>query len=244
MITIQSLTKNFGEQRVLNRVNASFDTGKVTAIIGPNGSGKSTLIKSILGLVTPDSGLITLDGKAIAPQDAEYRRRIGYMPQTARFPENMKVHELLSLMADLRDMVTDRDEELMRSLQLEREISKALKHLSGGTKQKVNAYLAFLFRPDVLILDEPTAGLDPVSSTLLKDKILKEKNNGRTVIITSHVMSELEEITDRVLFLNEGCVNFEGTIEDLRQKTGEERLERSIAHLMKGLGLWTLSKKY
>ncbi|HMY34855.1 MAG TPA: ATP-binding cassette domain-containing protein, partial [bacterium] len=120
MITIQSLTKNFGEQRVLNRVNASFDTGKVTAIIGPNGSGKSTLIKSILGLVTPDSGLITLDGKAIAPQDAEYRRRIGYMPQTARFPENMKVHELLSLMADLRDMVTDRDEELMRSLQLER----------------------------------------------------------------------------------------------------------------------------
>jgi len=108
-----------------------------------------------------------------------------------------------------------------------------LRNLSGGTRQRINAALAFLFHPELLILDEPTAGLDPISSSALKDKILRERAAGRTFIITSHVLSELEELADRVAFLLDGSVRFEGTPAALRHETGQPTLERAVAFLMR-----------
>ena len=233
MIEIKGLTKSFGRQRVLQGIDLSIAPGRVTAIVGHNGAGKTTLIKAILGLSRPDGGTITLDGKPIG-DDPAYRARIGYMPQIARFPENLSGGELLDMIKDLRgDAITHVDEELIGGFALGQELRKPLRVLSGGTRQKVNAVLAFLFSPELLILDEPTAGLDPVSSSTLKDRILSMRADGRTFVITSHIMSELEEMADDVALLIDGRVQFAGPLQGLKVETRQLNLERAIAHLMR-----------
>ena len=231
MIGISGLTKRFGRHEVLRGIDLEVGAGRVTAVVGPNGAGKTTLIKSILGLTRPDGGRILLDGERIG-DDSAYRARIGYMPQIARFPENLTGAELLAMLRDLRG--TSRvDEELIARFALEEELRKPLRNLSGGNRQKVNAVAAFLFDPDLLILDEPSAGLDPVSSSTLKDKILRARNAGKTVIVTSHIMSELDELSDDIAFLFDGRVRFAGPVHDLKFRTRQLSLERAIAHIMR-----------
>ena len=138
------------------------------------------------------------------------------------------------MVKDLRNNKKSLDEELIFSFNLEKEMNKRLKNLSGGTVQKVSAALAFLFSPQILILDEPTAGLDPVSSGILKDKILKENSAGKTILFTSHIMSELEELAQNIAFILEGKLCFEGSLNNLIQLTGEKNLERSVASVMMG----------
>ncbi len=243
MIRIVNLEKSFKKLDVLKGVRFEIQSGAITAIIGPNGSGKSTIIKSILGLVRPDKGEIFVKGEKLNG-GSDYKKAIGYMPQSARFPENLRLGELISMIKDLRHNPAGTDEELFHLFELHKETDKALRTLSGGTRQKVNAYLAFLFGPDILILDEPTAGLDPISSAVLKDKILKEKAGGKTIILTSHIMSELEELSEKIVFLLDGRICFDGSVEELKEGTGEHKLERSIAHIMKGHALWTVPQKY
>lgn len=233
MIKVQKLKKRYGSLDVLNGIDADIATGRVTGIVGPNAAGKTTLIKSILGLTRADSGSIEV-GKVRVNGDEAYRRQIGYMPQIARFPSNLTGAELLAMLRDLRPDVTELDEDLIRSFGLGLELSKKLNDLSGGTKQKINAVAAFLFKPDVLILDEPTAGLDPRSSSLLKDKILAERRAGRTFVITSHVMTELEELADDVIFISEGKVRFSGSVRQIKDLTRQANLERAVAELMQG----------
>ena len=232
MITVRSLAKQFGPLRVLNGLDLEIRTGRVTAVIGPNGSGKTTLIKSVLGLTRPDGGEIHVGGVRVNGDHA-YRSRIGYMPQLAHFPENLTGAEVMNMLADLRGVtLAECDMELGRLFDIAPQLAKPVRTLSGGTRQKVNAICAFMFRPDVLILDEPTAGLDPVASGILKDKIVRERQAGRTFILTSHIVSELEELSDDVAFLIDGTVRFSGTMADLKQRTGEPRLERAVARLM------------
>jgi Cu-processing system ATP-binding protein len=231
MLEIRDLAKRFGATPVLAGVTLAFRPGRVTAVVGPNGAGKTTLIKSILGLVRPDRGEIRLGGVVVAG-DA-WRRRVGYMPQIARFPENLTAAELVAMLKDLRGAGADTDEELVERFALAAHMGKPLRALSGGTRQKVNAVLAFLFRPELLVLDEPTSGLDPVASGVLKDKILAERAAGRTVVVTSHVLSELEELADDVAFLVDGRVHFAGSVEELLRATRQHRLERAVAHMMR-----------
>ena len=233
MIEIKGLTKAFGRQHVLQGIDLTIAPGRVTAIVGHNGAGKTTLIKTILGLTRADAGTIAIGGVAVTA-DPAYRARIGYMPQIARFPENLSGGELLDMVKDLRgNAVTHVDEDLIARFGLGQELRKPLRVLSGGTRQKVNAVLAFLFTPELLILDEPTAGLDPVSSSTLKDKIMGARAHGRTFIITSHVMSELEELADDVAFLVDGRVQFAGSVQRLKVETRQLNLERAIAQLMR-----------
>ena len=235
MIEVSGLTKRYGALPVLQGLDLHVRRGRVTAIMGPNGAGKTTLIKAILGLVRPDGGVIRFDGAALGDGCA-HRARIGYMPQIARFPENLSAAELLAMLVDLRrangtgDGLIDRD--LVERFDLGPHLAKPLRALSGGTRQKVNAVMAFLFSPDLLILDEPTAGLDPVSSGVLKDTIHSARESGRTFILTSHVISELEELADDVAFLLDGTVRFAGPIEDLKRQTRQASLERAVAHVM------------
>lgn len=243
MIRIVGLEKSFKKLEVLKGVTFEIQPGTITAIIGPNGSGKSTIIKTILGLVKPDKGELYVKKQKLNG-DSSYKKSVGYMPQAARFPENLKLDELIGMIKDLRHNPTDIDEELFHLFGLEAEFQKPVRTLSGGTRQKVNAYIAFMFNPDILILDEPTAGLDPISSSFLKDKITKEKEKGKTIILTSHIMSELEELSEKIVFLLDGKICFEGSVEELRDNTGEHKLERSIAHIMKGHALWTVPQKY
>lgn len=230
MIELRGVRKRFGALQVLDGVDLTIRAGRVTAVVGPNGAGKTTLIKSVLGLTRPDKGTILLDGAPVDPQ-GRYRAAIGYMPQIARFPENLTGADLFAMMRDLRH-AAPRDEELIERLGLREHLDKPLRVLSGGTRQKVNIALAFLFAPSVLILDEPTAGLDPVSAGIVKGKVLAERARGRTFVLTSHVMSELEELADDIAFLVDGRIRFAGAVNLLKRLTRQLSLERAIAQVM------------
>jgi Cu-processing system ATP-binding protein len=233
MVSVRDVRKRFGPLEVLKGVTADFASGTVTAVVGPNASGKTTLMKCVLGLVLPDAGEITVDGETTLRNPAT-RAKIGYMPQKAQFPDNLKAKELFAWVQDLRGAKGPRLANLIEQFQLEPHLQKSLRVLSGGSRQKVSAVLTFLFDPPVLILDEPSAGLDPLASSRLKDVILEEKRRGKTIILTSHVMSELEELTDEIVFLLEGDVVFRGTLDALRERTGQPKLERAVAQLMAG----------
>jgi len=232
LIRIEALTKSFGGLNVLRAVDLAVRPGRVLAIVGPDGAGKTTLIKSVLGLIHPDGGSIAMAGMPIRGDDG-YRSRIGYMPQIARYPENLTGAELIAMLEDLRGPGAQLDEELIDVFELRPSLAKPLRVLSGGTRQKVNAVLAFLFTPELLVLDEPTAGLDPLSSSLLKDRILSVRGHGRTVIVTSHIMNELEELADDVAFMLEGQAPFVGTLDELKRITSQSTLERAIATMMR-----------
>jgi Cu-processing system ATP-binding protein len=232
LVRFAKLSKAFGSLPVLRGVDMAVRPGRVMAIVGPNGAGKTTLIKALLGLTHPDSGEISFAGDAVNGDEA-YRARIGYMPQIARYPENLTGAELIAMLKDLRGEGATLDEELIERLELHSALSKPLRVLSGGTRQKVNAVMAFLFSPELLVLDEPTAGLDPLSSRILKDKILSATASGGTFIVTSHIMNELEELADDVAFMLEGRALFVGTLDELKRITGQQTLERSVATMMR-----------
>ena len=230
MIVATQLRKRFGAVEVLRGVDLRIARGRVTAIVGPNGAGKTTFIKALLGLTRPDAGTLTFFGAPVAGDDA-YRARIGYMPQIARFPENLTGHELLALLRDLRGNPPV-DERLLERFSLGDALRKPLRVLSGGTRQKINAAAAFLFAPPCFVLDEPTAGLDPIAAGVLKERIREERAAGNTVILTTHIMSEIDELADDVVFLLEGRVAFSGALSALKRSAGHDHLERAIAELM------------
>lgn len=231
MISIEHLTKSFGKFKALDDISLSFERGQTISLLGPNGSGKTTLIKSILGLVIPEKGTIKINGSEIRTHWA-YRSQIGYMPQIGRYPDNMTIGQVINMMKEIRKDCTRYDEELIEGLGISAVLKKSMRSLSGGTRQKVSACLAFLFSPDIFILDEPTAGLDPLSSELLKDKIAKERSNGKLILITSHVLSDLDGITSHIVYLQDSKLMFYKTVEELKTSTGEERLNRVVASIM------------
>jgi Cu-processing system ATP-binding protein len=231
VVVARGVTKRFGRLRVLRGVDLTIPPGRITGLVGPNAAGKTTFIKAILGLVRPDAGYLSVLGHSVNG-DERYRRAIGYMPQTARFPENLTGAEVLEMVRDLRGPGQVRDLELLERFGLEQEIRKPVRTLSGGTRQKLSAAVAFLFRPALLILDEPTAGLDPVASGQFKEKLLAARERGASALLASHTLSELEELADDVVFLLDGCVRFHGSLPDLMQLTGFARLEKAIAALM------------
>jgi Cu-processing system ATP-binding protein len=232
MISVKQVDKKFGTLTALDQVSLELQAGKSYALIGPNGSGKTTLIKSILGLVIPTSGDIVFDGESIK-RDWKYREKIGYMPQIGHYPDNMRIGQLIDMMKNIRQGKPKLDEELIDAFKLYKMYDKRMHALSGGTRQKVSAALAFLFNVPVLILDEPTAGLDPVAAEILKDKILHEKHKGKLIIVTSHILSDLDELTTEMIYIFEGKVQFNNTIEQLKQETNESRLNKAIATLIR-----------
>ncbi|HRG92778.1 MAG TPA: ABC transporter ATP-binding protein, partial [Chitinophagaceae bacterium] len=234
MISIEHLSKRFRKLVVLDDINARFEKGQVVSLIGPNGSGKTTLIKSILGMVKPDRGEIMVNGYPIT-ENPVYREQIGYMPQIGRYPDNMKIGQLFRMLQHIRSKPGLRqDPELFEKFELGKIESKPMRTLSGGTRQKVSAAIAFLFDPSILILDEPTAGLDPLASEILKAKIMQEKQKGKLVLITSHILSDIDELTTHILYLQDGKMQFIKPLETLQEETGELRLGKAIAKIMRG----------
>jgi len=232
MITIENLTKSFGKFKALDNISLVLPHGQAISLLGPNGSGKTTVIKCILGLVIPQSGTININGHTVK-QDWSYRSNIGYMPQIGRYPDNMTIGQVFKMIKELRKDQYHYDEELFYGFGLDKVQDKTMRNLSGGTRQKVSACLAFLFSPDIYILDEPTAGLDPVSSELLKDKIAKERAAGKLILITSHVLSDLEGLASHIIYLQDGKLMFYRSVEELQLTTGEEKLNKVIAQVMR-----------
>jgi len=233
MILTTGVTKKFGKLTALDNITINCNKGQSISLTGPNGSGKTTFIKCLLGMVKPDSGFITFNDRNIV-HDWKYREKIGYMPQMARFPDNMRIAQVLDMMKDIRKKSgTVLDEELIERFELNKIMEKRMRTLSGGTRQKVSASLAFLFNPDVLILDEPTAGLDPLASEILKEKIRKEKQKGKLILITSHILSDLDDIITEVIYMQDGRLAFHKSLAQLQADTGETRLSKAIARVMK-----------
>lgn len=231
MIQIQGLEKSYGTRTVLHNLNLEFRTGVISGLAGPNACGKTTLIKSILGLVIPQRGQIKVQ-ESLVHADWEYRRKIGYMPQYPDFPTNLKVRELFTMLQDLRGEVPVRKDEMVAYFDLEPILEQTFGQLSGGTKQKVAAVIAFMFNAPIVILDEPTAGLDPVSTLKFKDLLFDMAKRGTTVVLVSHIMTEVEQLAQDLVYLIDGRIVFAGAVEKLKKMTSEPQLERAITHLI------------
>lgn len=227
MIQVETLHKNFGKNQVLTGLDLHIQEGGIFAILGPNGSGKTTLIKTILGMVIPNKGTITVLRKSIK-NEWKYRHKIQYLPQIANFPGNLRVKELVRMIKDIRQEPCE-EKKLIALFGLEPFLNKKLATLSGGTKQKVNIVLTFMFDSPLIILDEPTSGLDPVALIHLKELIQQEKIKGKTILVTSHIMQFVEEVADEIVYLLEGKIYFKGTLNQLMEKTGQTNVEHAIA---------------
>lgn len=233
MIEIQHLNKSYGKVKAIQDISLNMEKGQLLSLIGPNGSGKTTLIKCILGLVTPEKGKIMVQGHNIN-LDVSYREKIGYMPQMGRFPDQIKVVNLFDLLIKLRGVPENSlDLDLFNQFEIKELQHKTLRSLSGGMRQKVSAALAFLFNPSVLVLDEPTSGLDPISSEVLKTKIIQEHKKGKLIIITSHILSDIEDITTHIAYMQDGNLLFYGPFDTLKELSEQNNLSKSIAYLMR-----------
>ena len=232
MIEIENISKTFGKLEVLQEVNLSCKKGECIALIGPNACGKTTLIKSLLGMVIPSSGQIKFKGETIN-KNFEYRRYIGYMPQIGRYPQNMTIGQIIDMVKGIRNEKKPLDEELYKAYELNKLLDKKMSTLSGGTMQKVSAVLSFLFNPSILILDEPTAGLDPIAAEILKQKIIKEKGNGKLIIITSHLLSELDDMVSEIIFMQEGNIIFHQAVSALKESTQTAKISSAILQILK-----------
>lgn len=231
-INIDHISKRFGNIQALNDVHTQLYDDQCIALIGPNGCGKSTLIKSILGLVIPDQGNIVVNGININT-NSNYRENIGYMPQTGRYPDHMKVHQVFDLIGKIRHSNKHQDFELYESYTISAIANQYMHTLSGGTRQKISAVLAFMYSPSILILDEPTSGLDPISAETLKSKIKKVNEEGKLVIITSHILSDLDELCSHVIYMQEGQVLINKPFYKLQSETNEIKLTKMITQLIK-----------
>lgn len=234
-IDFQNIHKHFGKNQVLRGINLHLSHPGVYAILGPNGSGKTTLIKCLLGMVLPSGGDVCLNGQSVLHQ-WQYREQIGYLPQIARFPENLTTAELLGFVKSLHRRPV-LDQQLVERFDLGPALHQRLAHLSGGTRQKVNLTLAFMYDAPLLVLDEPTSGLDPVALITLKDLIHDERQRGKTILITTHIMDFVEEMANEIVFLLEGKIIFQGQPDALKTAEQETKLERAIAHILRRGGL-------
>lgn len=230
MIRMSDVHKRFGALPVLRGLNLALTPGRVTAVVGPNAAGKSTLIRCILGLSRPDRGSITLaDGRDVRLPAA--RAVVGYMPQEPSFPENLTGHEVLGMLDALRpDAVPDGA--LLERFQVAGQLDKPVRTLSGGTRQKLSAVIAFRYRPSLLILDEPTAGLDPLAASVFKSAVVAARDAGATILLTTHVVAELAVLADEIAFLVDGAIRFTGPIAALLHDTGAPTLDAALVALM------------
>lgn len=231
MISIKGLYKSYNGNMALDGVDLDISPSGIIAILGPNGSGKTTLMKCILGLTLFRDGSIFVNQQNIKGQ-FQYRNQISHLPQIASFPENLTPNELIRMIKDLRPGDT-REEKFIEMFDLEDEMNKKMSTLSGGNKQKVNLLLALMYDNQILILDEPTSGLDPLAIINLKNFLKKEKKKGKLILVTTHIMSFAEELADHVVFLLDGRIYFDGSMQSLMLKQQSDSLEMAIAKILK-----------
>jgi len=232
MLELVDLHKSYGRKSILRGISLHIEEPGIHAVLGPNGSGKTTIMKSILGMVLPNSGSVLFNNKNIA-NDINYRSEIDYVPQIANFPQNIKVDEMYDLIEKIRSKEGVRRNDLIELFLLEKHLDKRIGALSGGTLQKLNLSLALMFDSPLLILDEPTTGLDPIALIALKDFLIAEKQNGKIILLTTHIMNFVEEMADTVTFLLDGKIYYNGSTKALKASYGDQDMEHIIAKILK-----------
>lgn len=228
-LSIKNLRVAFGNKIVLKGVNLEVERGQIIGYIGPNGAGKSTTIKAILGLVKNYTGDIRIFNDAISDGDLNYKRKIGYVPETAEIYDALTAEEYLTFIGRLYGLdekrVGRKARTLMRVLELESAYRTRLSSYSKGMRQKVVLISSLLHNPDILFLDEPLSGLDANSVSVVKDILTQLVSKGKTIFYSSHIMEVVQKISNRIVLLNEGRVVADGTFEELSMKANERSLE-------------------
>ncbi len=217
IVQISGLNKSYGYKQIIKDMNLNLEGGKIIGLLGPNGSGKSTLIKILGGVLKPDSGNVTIDGKQIG---IDTKKIVSYLPERTYLSPSMKVREAISMFADFyEDFRTERAEEMLNRLNIN--LNDTIKSLSKGTREKVQLVLVMSRDALVYLLDEPMGGVDPAAREYILKTILSNYNENACVIISTHLISDVEKVLDQVLFIQNGNVILNSTVDEIRDEKKE-----------------------
>lgn len=231
MICYDGVTKRFGSVVAVDRLDLTIERGETLALIGPNGSGKTTTLKALVGLVRPTEGRVTIDGVDVATGGPAARRHVGYLPQHLSFPEGVTARAALQLYAGLRRAAPAEVEYLLARVGLADAADRVVDGFSGGMRQRLGLAAALLGRPAALVLDEPTAALDPTGALWVRDLVHEIRHDGTTVLLSSHDLTEVAALADRIVVFASGRIRAVGTLAEL-----ELRAEgRGIEHVYRRL---------
>jgi len=235
VISIEDLRMSFGGEDVLKGVNLEIQRGQIIGYIGPNGAGKSTTIKIILGILNGYRGKVKVLGQDISDGNIDYKRKIGYVPETAEMYDNLTPYEYLTFLGEVYGMsiesVNKKAKKMMSIFGMEDEYHSRISSFSKGMKQKVILIASLIHNPDILFLDEPLSGLDANSVMIVKEILAELASCGKTIFYSSHIMEVVEKISDRIILLNKGQVVADGTFEELKEKCSEGSLEEIFNQL-------------
>ncbi|MGG1687076.1 ABC transporter ATP-binding protein [Pseudalkalibacillus sp. NRS-1564] len=235
VLSLKGLTKWYGEKLVLDNIDLDVYEGQIIGYIGPNGAGKSTTVKIMLGLEATYAGEVEIFGENIKKNSVDYKKRIGYVPESADLYDNLSAQEYLTFTGELYGLDADTAEYkarlLMRVFELEDVYESRISSYSKGMKQKVLLISSLLHDPDILFLDEPINGLDANSVMVFKEILAQLAAQGKTIFYSSHIMEVVQKISSRILLLNDGKIVADGSFEQLRQKNKEGSLEEIFNQL-------------
>ncbi len=224
-LEFEGVSKSFAEKNVIRNISFSVEQGEIFGLLGPNGAGKTTLIRLLLDIIKPDSGEIRIFGGSLTPLAKD---RIGYLPEERGLYRKTKLLDMLVYLAQLKNVPPKKAqtnaEELLKSLGLYEYRGKRVEELSKGMQQKIQFLSSIIHDPELVILDEPFSGLDPVSTKTIKAKILEYRSAGRTVILSTHMMEQAQKLCDRILMLNKGQQVLYGTVAGIRKEHGKNSL--------------------
>ncbi|MGB8984587.1 MAG: ABC transporter ATP-binding protein [Anaerolineales bacterium] len=226
MIQVNGLTKDYGARRAIDNLTFDAEQGEIVGVLGPNGAGKTTTMRILTGYMPPTEGTATVAGYDIVEESLEVRRRVGYLPETVPLYNDMTALEYLKFMADLRHIpdAEERAHETLENVNLADRANSYIGTFSKGMRQRIGLAQALIHRPEVLILDEPTIGLDPAQVVEMR-KVIREIGKDRTVLLSTHILSEAQQVCDRVLIINKGRIVTEDTPENLQSRlVGAQRV--------------------
>lgn len=217
LLECKDLTKNFGSKTAVDHINLSITSGHIVGLLGPNGSGKTTLIKMINGLLTPTFGTLSMCGQPIG---VESKKHISYLPDHTYLNMNQRIQDILQFFGDFyEDFEKDRAYDMLEKLQINP--TDRLKTMSKGTKEKVQLILVMSRRADLYVLDEPIAGVDPAARDYILDVILSNYDPKASILISTHLIADIENILDEVIFIQNGQIRLSASVEDIRAKEGK-----------------------